>query len=676
MHRLLAVLVSCAVLTSHADEQNARYVAHRQFDELVPACKFQAHWDGDDVLNYRQAGVPRRLNVLTGADNPADPAPARDEQRQFIRETWFGVQLPVSELLAPRDARTAYVDGGNVWIRPGSSGTPARLTADGTREIQWDIGPFPADSWSPDGSLLFAIRYDRSQVMRAPQVNYLGPHEQLTMVLAHKAGTPIDLGAPHLLPTDGHPPIALDVGDTRDKYFALLGWTNDGSEVLFAKFSRAFDRVDVLAASRTGRVRTLFSETSSSFVRIQHLIIFSVDYGFRLLPDGAGFLWQSERDGWNHLYRYDLRGKLVRQLTKGPYRVHDVVRVDEKSGRVYFTASKEAHAYDRHLYSVALEGGPVTRLTEGRGRHDIQFSPDGRLFLDDYSSVAEPPRREIRRADGTLVHAFPRADLTALRNLGWTPPEEIIVKAADGQTDLYGVLFKPGDFDPTKRYPLIEYVYGGPQFRQTPDEFCTGHGWASVPPALAQLGYLVLMVDGRGTPGRSKAFHDAVMGDWAGHVVADHAAALKQLIAARPYIDSDRIGVMGRSWGGHFALRFLAEAPKIYRAAVSIVPSFDARAGILYEPYLGMPQENSAAYDEASAFRLAPRVHGPLLLVGGVLDSSTLVDVMKMSQSLIDAEKQFDLLLFPAQEHPILDHDMDYLADRVVRFFERSLAPK
>lgn len=674
VHRLMPVVAASVALTAQADENTVRYEAHRGFDALVPACTFQAGWEAGNVLVYQQAGEHRRLDLLTGADEPAEKVPASPEQRQFMRETWFGIQYPVNELPAPNDARAAFVEGGNVWLRS-ASGEASPLTSDGSDDIVWDIGPFPSDSWSPDGSLLFAIRYDRSHVIQIPQVRYLGEHEQVTMVESPEAGAPIDEGTPYILPTDGHPPITLDVGDTTDKYWVLLGWSVDGSEVLIGRFSRTFDRVDVLAADREGRVRTILTETSSSFVRIQHLVIFGIDYGFDLLQGGSGFLWQSTRDGWNHLYLYDLRGNLVRQLTAGPYPVHEIVRVDEASGRIYFTASKEAHPYDRHLYVVPLDGGPVKRLTEERGRHEIQFSPDGRLFLDSYSTVNAAPRRKVRAADGTPVHAFPEADLSALQRLGWTPPEELVVKAADGETDLYGVLYKPGDFNASKRYPLIEYVYGGPQMRQTPDEFCTGSGWNAVPPALAQLGYLVLMIDSRGTPGRSKEFHDVVMGDWAGHVTADHAVALRQLLEDRSYIDPNRVGVMGRSWGGHFAFRFLAEMPELYRAAVSIVPSFDSRAGMLYEPYLGMPLDNPEVYEKASAFRLAPKIQGPLLLVGGVLDSSTLVDVMKMSQALIDADKPFELLLFPGQEHEILGDDMDYLANRVVRFFEKALAP-
>ncbi len=606
---------------------------------------------------------------------PAEPPAPASQPRTFKREFWFAGPLDIDELAAPDGSAFASVRDFNVRIRPAAGGLERILTTDGVGEVSWDIGPFAAKGWSPDGGLLFALRYDRSNVFKAPQVRYPGQNEELVMVRQQKAGQPLDKAQPYLLPVTGAAPILLDVGDTSDRYFVPLGWTADGTELLFTAINREFNRVEVLAATRTGKVRSVMTETGKSFVRMQHEVLFPTSYGFTMLPDG--FLWESERDGWNQLYHYDRNGRLVRKLTHGAFPVDEVVRFDPATKTVYFTGSRDPERlYDRHLYSVSLDGGPLRQLTEGKGRHDVRFSPDGSTFLDSYSTINLPPRHVVRAANGRLIGTVLEADIAKLTATGWQLPEEIRVKAADGKTELYGALYKPQGFDPDKHYPLVEYVYGGPQLRLTPDRFCPASGWASFPPALAQRGYLVLVVDGRGTSGRSKAFHDAVMGDWGGHVVADHRAALLQLAAERPYIDRARIGVMGRSWGGHFALRLLAEAPDVYKAAVSIVPSFDARAGILYEPYLGLPASNAAAYDEATIFRLAPKVSGPLLLVGTTLDTSTLVDVMKMTDALIDADKKFDLLIFPEQEHQIVGHDLDYLQNRIEDFFTAALKPQ
>lgn len=666
---LAAVAIMAAMPASGADRTPRQTMA-----QMIPDCSVAPRWNGAGSIVYARGGAWYAFDPATGTTVPtASPAPPALPQT-FKREFWFAGPLDVEELAAPDGSAFASVRDFNVRIRP-AIGPERTLTTDGVGEVSWDIGPFAAEGWSPDGSLLFALRYDRSNVFKAPQVRYPGQNEELVMVRQQKAGQPLDRAQPYLLPVAGGVPIRLDVGDIGDRYFVPLGWAKGSTELLFAAINREFNRVEVLAANRTGTVRPVMTESGKSFVRMQHEVLFPISYGFTMLPDG--FLWESERDGWNQLYYYDFRGRLVRKLTSGAFPVDEVARFDPGTRTVYFTGSRDpAHPYDRHLYSVRLDGGAIRQLTEGRGRHDIRFSPDGTVFLDSYSTIAVPPRHVVRRADGSLIGTVLEADAGGFTASGQPFPEEIRVKAADGKTDLHGVLYKPRGFDPEKRYPLVEYVYGGPQLRLTPDRFCPAAGWASFPPALAQRGYLVLVVDARGTPGRSKAFHDAVMGDWGGHVVADHRAALLQLIAERAYIDPTRIGVMGRSWGGHFALRLMAEAPDVYKAAVSIVPSFDARAGILYEPYLGLPGANAAAYDEATIFRLAPKVNGPLLLVGTTLDTSTLIDVMKMTDALIDADRTFDLLIFPEQEHQILGHDLDYLQNRIEDFFAAALKPE
>ncbi len=602
---------------------------------------------------------------------------ARFTPREFQREIVFGA-TDALEVASPDARWFASLRDGNLWLRSTVDGRAVPLTADAGGDIGWDLEGGVRSPWSPDATQLFAVRYDHAGVFRLPVVHMLKRDEEVTFQRFQKAGARLDRAQPYVVPVLGKAPVRIELGDTTDQYFRLLGWRPDGSEVLLARFARDFRRVDILAANaRSGAARTLMTEASRSFVRIQHDVIWGdFDVGFTPLPSGKGFLWLSERDGWNHAYLYDAEGRLQRQLTRGAFPVQQVLRVDEAGGWVYLMASAEtARPYDTHLYRVPLAGGRLQRLTEGEGTHRVRLSPSANAFVDTYSSVSRPPRTELRSSDGRLLKVIEEADIARLRAAGWIEPEEFTVKAADGVTDLRGVLYKPHDFDPARKYPLLEYIYGGPQTHNLPVDFCgSGQRDANFPRALAETGYLVAVVAGRGTPGRSEAFHDAVLGDWADHVVADHAGAMRQLVAQRAYVDGARIGVWGRSWGGHFAFRLLAEAGDLYKAAVSIVPGFDPYNGVLYEPYLGLPEQNRAAYEAASPFRLAARIHGALLMIGGTLDTSTYYDILRMDAALVDAKVHHESLILPNQEHQFGGAAADFYRDEVIRFFEREVA--
>jgi dipeptidyl-peptidase-4 len=635
-----------------------------------------------DALSGARTTVP----VGAGGAAGAASATSRDPQAgaamhatptTFKREAYMIGLVDAAEVASPDHRWFALLRDGNLWLRSTADGRAIALTNDGTADVSWDLESGARNPWSPDGLRLFAIKFDRSKVFKTPSLHYSKRSDEVSYTRFQQAGGALDRAELYLVPVLGKPPLRIDVGDTTDQYFRLLGWRPDGSEVLIARLTRDYARIDVLAVhALTGVVRTVLTETSPTFVRLQHEVLWSGDAGFTMLPDGHRFLWKSERDGWNHLYLYDLAGKLERQLTRGHSPVHEIARVDAPGGWVYYTASEEGRPYDVHLYRVALRGGEATRLTAGEGRHSVRFAPSGAFFVDTYSSVRSAPRSELRRADGTRIAVLFEADIRRLRALGWVPPEEFTVKAADGVTDLAGVLYRPDDLDPGRRYPLIEYIYGGPQVANLPTTFC-GDGPVSLGPhevnfaqALAKTGYVVVMIAGRGTPGRSKAFQDAVYHEWADHVVADHAGAIRQLLAARPYLDSTRVGIYGRSWGGYYTFRLLADRPDVYRAGVSISPGYDPYNGILYEPYLGLPDVNRDPYEAASPFRLAKNVKGDLMLMGGTSDYATYGDVMRMVGALVEAKVHHELVLLPDQPHGFSGPAAEFADSEIRRFFD------
>jgi len=607
----------------------------------------------------------------------------------FPRQLLLTEPMQVPEVPSPDGKYFATVRDGNLGLKWTTDGRYTALTEDAEPDFNWDlesgriglgpVGPAPLDPWSPDGLKLFAMKMDRRHVPKVPQVHYLKAYDEVTWIYVQKAGGPLDRAELYMVDILGRRTIPVDLGDTTDQYFVLLSWLPDGSEVWFARFSRDFKRLDVLAADASGRVRTVLTETAETFVRIQHSVVYAGQVGFTLLPDGRGFIWQSERDGWSHLYLYSLEGELKNRITRGEFPVLDVQRVDLVEGFVYFTGHAEPRLYDTHLYRVPLDGGEIERLTEGKGQHRSQFSPSGKFFVDTYSSVDTAPVTELRSTGGDLIMELGRADTSALEALGWTPSVEFVVKAADGETDLWGVMHKPHDFDPSRSYPVVEFIYGGPQIAYVVRDFSgasvAGGKFANYPKALAQLGFIVISLDARGTPERSKAFQDVIYGSWGRNEIPDHAGAIKQLGERHAFMDLDRVGIFGHSWGGYFTFRALAQAPEIYRVGVASAPGFDPWEAFMYEPYLGMPEDNKAAYEYASLFAQAPLIKGKLMLGGGTTDHFTFTDVIKMSRTLIDAGVQHDLVVLPGQPHGYFGKSLDYFLEKQTRFFEEHLGP-
>ncbi len=322
------------------------------------------------------------------------------------------------------------------------------------------------------------------------------------------------------------------------------------------------------------------------------------------------------------------------------------------------------------------------RYTGGRRRlpEGIQFAPSKEFFLDTHSSTSRPPAVELRRADGTLLQTLSRANIDALEEeLKWRPPEEFVVRAADGKTDLYGLLFKPYDFDPNKKYPVIEYIYAGPQVNLWPWTFTIDAQplMARIPPALAQLGFIVFGLDARGTPQRGKELQDVVYGNFGRYEIPDHVAALKQLAEERPYIDLSRVGIYGYSWGGYFTIRALLLAPDVYHVGVAGGAGVDASAGG-HESYLGLPQKNKEGYEYASNLRLARNLKGKLLILHGTSDrNARFSQAMKMVEALIQAGKPYDLLIFPGKNHfnARVGTSGRYMREAIRRYFQEHLKP-
>jgi dipeptidyl aminopeptidase/acylaminoacyl peptidase len=601
------------------------------------------------------------------------------------KELFSGLgKMRLPERPSPDGQWFASTQDNNVAVRATVDGKTVLLTKDGTDACFWDVEPVKWAAWSPDSQRLAVFKTDTTDMARIPTVHWLKRLPHADEIVTVPAGGVLPHNELYLVDIHGGRPVHVDLGDTTDQYLVVLGWRPDSSEVLVGRYDRLLTSVEILAvAARTGIARTVMTEQSATWLTNHHLAVWGIDTGFWMLPDGSGFLWRSERDGWAHLYHYGLDGELVGQVTRGEFPVTGVSHVDQASGWVYYQAHADAdRPYDNHLYRVPLlAGGDPQRLTEGNGRHEIAFAPTSDFFLDTYSSVDTAPRTVLRASDGELLQTLAEADISRLEQIGFTPSKEYVVKATDGETDLWVTLHFPYDFDPALKYPLVEHIYGGPQQMTRHMDF----GAAPIPPdaadivnyprALAQHGFVVMTMDGRGTPGRSKAFHDTVYRSWGSFEIADHAGAIRQLALRESFIDLDRVAITGGSWGGHFTFRGLVQAPDVYKYGIAEVPGYDSRAFTLYEPYLGMPADNKALYDAADALALAPLLQGKLLQTGATNDTGTQSDFFRMSEALIRAGIQHDTMLYPNASHGYLGASGRYNNQLKTDWFRRHLNP-
>ena len=600
-----------------------------------------------------------------------DDERARDQPRLVRRPLQTG-EPDVWEALSPDGHWIVGEEDNNLTLRGTVDGRVRALTSDGSAEEPWDVATV---LWSPDSTRILAARMDYRGVERLPIVHWLQQTESIEWMWYPRTGGAMPQIALWIIDIRSGRQTPIDTGPEPDQMLFPHSWAPDSASILILKLGRTMKPATLLRAeARTGRSIALLHEAIQTYLPQSNLD--EPQQGIVTpLKDGR-FLWLSDRTGWSHVYLYDRDGTLVRPLTSGSFPVLAVVAVDEERGYVYVAANAEDRLYDTNIYRVDLEGREFTRLTEGEGVHSAVFSPSRRIFLDTWSSPTQPPVVELRAADGRFLTALSRADVAALKEVGWQPPEEFVVPAADGETPLYGLIYLPADFDPRKRYPVIEYIYGGPQVLAVPHTFERRSGYRALPRALAELGFAVVMVDGRGTLGRSRDFHGYSYGRFGETVVPDHVAALHALAAQRTYLDLERVGIFGHSWGGYNTLRAMVLAPELYRVGVAAAPVADLEDhyGEWAEGVMGLITENPGGYAAASNVTVAGDLRGSLLLIHGTSDANaTLSATLKMADALGRAGRPFDLLLLPEQNHHPSGEREPYWIERIRRYFQEHL---
>lgn len=669
---LLWVPIAAAQGQDSAPLARALERAERFDAAMGPTPQPIAKWLGGDRLAYSPAGTApwTVLDASTGQVLESEVADAAvggpgPPSAPPLGMAYFG---PANS--GPADpgppAWTARPANNDLIVSDTAGAT--RLELPGAQNYAWGLAP---NAWSRDRQFFVAVRRDVREIHRVPIVDYSSAVERVTYAPYPKTGTPLPVEELHIV--DPAAAVARPVQlDTRDAYIWVLGWRRTVSEALVMRMSRTGKRLDLFAIEATGATRLLaHDERPETFVAA--LDFSSADWVWQVtpLPDESGFLWMSERDGWRHVYHYGYDGALKKKVTSGAFPVHRVVHIDSTRRQIYVLASGDSvRPYDRHVYRVALDGTGFTALTSAPGQHAPVFSSSGSFFIDSYSSLAQPHTVEVRRADGTLIKQLGQAPTAP----GYTPPEPFRVKAADGTTDLYGVLYRPADFDSTKRYPIVDYIYAGPFLAVHQTTYMPSSAMHRIAASLAQMGFVVAMLDARGTPGRGKAFQDANYGRIGEIEIPDHVAALRELARSRPYMDTTRAGIVGHSWGGYFALRGMLTAPDFFKVGYAGAPGDLTEAASINEPNMGLLASNQAGYDAGSNLGRASALRGRLKIMHGTSDvMAPLSTTMRMVQALIEANKTVDLLIMPGQPHGPQGAAGRYYREDVRRFMATHL---
>ena len=543
----------------------------------------------------------------------------------------------------------ALVNNYNVVIRETGKRDVTQLSTDGSEGGYYDLDSLV---WSPDSKKIIAYKVNPG-FRRYVHYVETSPEDQLqpkhSFLQYAKPGDVLDIERPVLFEVDTRKQIVVDHSLFPNAYdVTRLVWKKDSSAATFEYNERGHQVYRIIEVNgTTGAARAVVSEEPKTFFCYS-----GKKYRFDV-QDGKEIIWMSERDGWNHLYLIDGQtGAVKNQITKGDWPVRSVIKVDEDKRQIWFSANgmyPGKDPYFVHYYRINFDGSGLTTFTTADANHVVNFSTDMSYYVDTYSRVDQGPVSELRKgSDATLIAQLEAADISALKQAGWKPPEVFTAKGRDGKTDIWGVIYRPSNFDPAKKYPVIENIYAGPQGSFVPKSFAAFHAMQ----ATAEIGFIVVQIDGMGTNHRSKAFHDVAWKNLGDAGFPDRILWHKAVAAKYPYYDVSRVGLYGTSAGGQSALGGLLFFPDFYKAAVSSVGCHDNRMDKIWwnEQWMGWPL--GPEYSASSNVDNAHRLQGKVLLVVGELDNNVdPASTFQVVNQLIKHNKDFDLLVIPGAGH-------------------------
>ncbi len=595
------------------------------------------------------AFLPKKQKELTDA--------LLNDDGQRRRPRWFNRGEGPKPVVSPDGKWQAYVKDNNVYIAPATDkDTPIdpkdeiALSMDGMPSLRYDQW---ALSWSPDSKKLATVKVRGVEERKIPLLES-SPSTQKQPILQWrnyaKPGDVLPVSLPVLFDVETRKQINVDANPYENQFsLYLTGWRDDSRAFTFEFNERGHQRYIVGEVNATdGSIKNLVDEQAKTFIHYNN--------NFRHdLADGKEILWISERDGWRHLYLIDgATGQVKRQVTKGDWVVRSVDFVDEPNGKVYFYASgfnAGEDPYNLHYCQINLDGTGFKDLTPENGNHHVTMSGDRAFFTDVYSRPDLPPVSVLKRADGSIVAELEKADVSDLLAEGWQAPEVFSAKGRDGKTDIWGNIYRPMNFDPSKSYPVVEMIYAGPHDSHVDKDFKTANHLIS---KLAELGFIVVSIDGMGTSNRSKAFHDVSWKNLKDAGFPDRIAWMKAAAEKYPYMDLDRVGIYGWSAGGQNAMAALLFHNDFYKAAVALCGCHDNRMDKIWwnEQWMGYPIDES--YSASSNVDNAHLLKGKLLLINGELDDNVdPASTLQVVDALMKANKNFEQLYLPGKTHAL-----------------------
>jgi dipeptidyl-peptidase-4 len=596
-----------------------------------------------------------------------------DLRAQSARALVSGKATLADPKISPGGRYVSFVRDHNLWVVGVADGKELAITHGGTEEIRkgeldWvypeELEIKTAYWWAPDSSAIVYLEMDERKVSQYPMVDFASPSGEAEMERYPVAGGANPIVRVLVAALSGGEPRVMDIGAEMEIYIPRVNWLTDSKHLAIQRLNREQNSLDLLIADApTGSVRVALTEKDQYWVNVSDDLYF--------LKDGMRFLWSSERSGYRHLYLYDLDGKQLAQLTKGDWEVSALDAVDESNGLVYFTATEKS-PLERHLYRVALDGTGFARITQQAGSHAVVVAPSAAAFFDTYSNAAIPPLQELYRAGGSRIAAINENKVTELADYHLSPVEFLSVKSRDGVL-LNASMIKPPNFDAKKKYPVLVNTYGGPH-AQVVRNLWGGSTflWHEM---MAQKGYIVFLLDNRGSAGRGHVFETPLHFRLGAQELSDQRDGV-QYLKSLPYVDANRIGIWGWSYGGHMTLHAMFEAGDDFKVGFAGGPVTDWHYydSIYTERYLGLPK-NAKSYEDSSPAKYAAQLKGKLLIAHGTGDDNVhFANTLTIINELIDAGKYVEVLAFPGRGHGVSDPPARrVLMQRVTQFFLDNL---